>query len=526
MENTFKHLGIDYFLENEWKLFSIISKGKKKERLKFYTDYKDLKIIFKNTEYILNFINSHSDSIDSIINCLENLPDIEPLFNKLKLNFWEIFDIKKFLYFYKKLSYLTHGIIKFKKRYELFFNYLNFGQKDDYTFEITSNYSKKLRKLRGKSACLRKKLRELEYSYLQKLSSKYNISMIKLKNEFSVSYNDNIFKKIKKSKDFDEVAIYGNYSIFYVKFPKSIKKLKEKLAKYREKEYIEEQKIIKKISNRWEKIIPVLKKDFEQLIDFEFIFSRAYLAKKLSLIKPKKSNIIKFKEGIFIPLKRFLDKRGLTYTPISFSSNNKVNIILGSNMGGKTQALKTIGFLQALFQLGFFVPARSFSSKLFSGINFLSMDTMGEIPGLSSFGAEIVWFHKKTTFQNNKEFLYLIDEFARTTNYLEAKALNIGLCEYFNKNSSTLIITTHLDINIKKAKYFLTGGLKSHIEFKKYFKLNFKEKLKFLNTIMDYKIYPIKGFNYIPMEALKISHLMGLPEEILKKALNFLKSHY
>ena len=85
-------------------------------------------------------------------------------------------------------------------------------------------------------------------------------------------------------------------------------------------------------------------------------------------------------------------------------------------MGGKTVALKTFVFFQFLVQSGFYVPAECCRVSLFKGICFIGGDGAASAGGLSSFGIEMNDFIKACGTLDKGPALFIMDEFARTTN--------------------------------------------------------------------------------------------------------------
>ena len=83
----------------------------------------------------------------------------------------------------------------------------------------------------------------------------------------------------------------------------------------------------------------------------------------------------------------------MTYTPLDAVLDANVTVIFGSNMGGKTVALKSFAFLQACAQTGLFVPAVRFETRLFKHFHYLGEGAAKEeTQGLSGFGFEIRQF--------------------------------------------------------------------------------------------------------------------------------------
>ncbi len=101
---------------------------------------------------------------------------------------------------------------------------------------------------------------------------------------------------------------------------------------------------------------------------------------------------------------------------ISITGSNKVLLITGSNMSGKTTFLRTLGVNLVLAQSGLPLPASSFSfspMQIFSSIRI--SDSLQE--NTSYFMAELKKLSAiKVGIKNNKASLVLIDEILRGTN--------------------------------------------------------------------------------------------------------------
>ena len=123
-------------------------------------------------------------------------------------------------------------------------------------------------------------------------------------------------------------------------------------------------------------------------------------------------------------------------------------------MGGKTILLKTVLFCQLLAQRGLFVPAENFSTVVFQSINLIGNDLSDAYNGLSSFGDEIM---NLVESENRDKTLYIVDEFARTTNSTEGKALYSALLQWFTENGRIYSFSSTHQENLPDLENFLTG---------------------------------------------------------------------
>ena len=238
--------------------------------------------------------------------------------------------------------------------------------------------------------------------------------------------------------------------------------------------------------------------------------------------KPGKCGIA-LKNANFIPLQAALKKKSMVYTPFSASFTQKINILYGSNMGGKTVALKTFVFFQMLAQSGFFVPAESFSTQIFDGICFIGGDSSAAAGGLSSFGVEMNDFVQACAELDKGPVLFIMDEFARTTNSEEGAALLGAILRWLSGRSGAFVfMATHLSgINApENTSWFKMKGF-NRDAFRKYFdenpKAGLEEKLKSINRFMCYEMQPGSRENE-SRDAIKIAGILGVNQEIISIA--------
>ena len=119
-------------------------------------------------------------------------------------------------------------------------------------------------------------------------------------------------------------------------------------------------------------------------------------------------------------------------------------VISGSNTGGKTVVLKTVGLLWSLAASGLAVPAREGSR--FPDLKTLHAD-IGDhqtlLGSLSTFSSHIV--HLQTILKSAKPGgLVLLDELGTGTDPKEGAALGIALLEALNRRGCWVLCSTHL----------------------------------------------------------------------------------
>jgi len=257
---------------------------------------------------------------------------------------------------------------------------------------------------------------------------------------------------------------------------------------------------------------------------------RARLAAELKLSRPsvhKYPSPIRLSKARFLPLESRLAAAGLKYTPLSAVFTRRVNIIHGSNMGGKTVALKTLAFMQLAAQSGFFTPAASFETCLFDGLAFMGGAEMETSGGLSSFGLEMNDFAAAHERLKSSNILLLMDEFARTTNSEEAVALLSAILEDLGgRNGAFAFLATHFSglragkgTASFKMRGFDTAAFNDYFSGKPACSLD--EKLRMINRFMRYEL--LEGAAGEARDAIKIAGILGVAKGIIKKAQEFME---
>ena len=125
-----------------------------------------------------------------------------------------------------------------------------------------------------------------------------------------------------------------------------------------------------------------------------------------------------------------------------FETKNGVNIITGSNMGGKTSFLRTIGINIILMNAGGFVCASNFTSNYFK--IFTSMRINDDIEaGISTFYGELLRIKDIVENIDKENILVLIDEIFKGTNYQDRIYGAEEVIKKLNTKKTITLLTTH-----------------------------------------------------------------------------------
>ena len=129
-------------------------------------------------------------------------------------------------------------------------------------------------------------------------------------------------------------------------------------------------------------------------------------------------------------------------TSNDFDCDNGVNIITGSNMGGKTTFLRTIGINLILMQAGTYVCSNSFISCYFK--IFTSMRIRDDVnKGISTFYGELLRIKDMVEYNGSGNMLVLVDEIFKGTNYNDRMYGAREVVNRLNNKSTLAFITTH-----------------------------------------------------------------------------------
>ncbi|MGN1268651.1 MAG: hypothetical protein ACI4U0_04060 [Candidatus Aphodocola sp.] len=125
-----------------------------------------------------------------------------------------------------------------------------------------------------------------------------------------------------------------------------------------------------------------------------------------------------------------------------FEGNDGVYIITGSNMGGKSTLLRTIGINLILMNAGCYVCAKKFQSSYFK--LFTSISVRDDIKkGISTFYGELLRIQEMVQYVDKGNMLVLIDEIFKGTNYQDRIYGAREVIKKFHTKRTIAFITTH-----------------------------------------------------------------------------------
>lgn len=177
-------------------------------------------------------------------------------------------------------------------------------------------------------------------------------------------------------------------------------------------------------------------------------------------------------------------------------------LITGSNTGGKTVALKTLGLLSLMNQCGLCIPAETGSIlPVFQNIYADIGDEQSIVASLSTFSAHMRHIKKILSHITCRD-LVLLDEVGSGTDPEEGSSLALAIIEYLRMRNVLTMVSTHYN-ELKHYAYEISGVENGHVEFDE-------------RTLRPtYRLHiGVAGSSH----ALSIAARLGLPQEIIANA--------
>ncbi len=223
--------------------------------------------------------------------------------------------------------------------------------------------------------------------------------------------------------------------------PVNVVELNNKLSDLKIREHIEIRKILKFLTDILRKKVLQLRKTFNNIIYFDYLYTKVKFAKDYNCTFPEISEELKLfeaKHPLFL-----LSNKEFKPLDIKLDKEKKGLVITGPNTGGKTIFLKTAGLLALLHQSGIPIPVSEESKiPVFDGV-FVDIGDMQSIEqNLSTYSAHIENI-KQILSLVSKDSLVLLDELIPGTDPDEGAAIGIGILKKLKEKNAYVIATTH-----------------------------------------------------------------------------------
>lgn len=239
-----------------------------------------------------------------------------------------------------------------------------------------------------------------------------------------------------------------------------------KLAKKIVEEKVEIERILRELG---ESIVPDLfqiKMTVEKMAEVDSIIAKATYCIAINGRKPYLNNnglidLHKVKHPVLISRKGY---DNVISIDILLGKTFDTMIITGSNTGGKTVSIKTLGLCALMVKSGLYLPTKTesdmaFFKKILADIG----DEQSLEQNLSTFSGHLTNINKILKAADNSS-LVLFDEIGTGTDPAEGAAIAQAIIEDLRKKGSKLVVTTHYG-ELKTLAYNYTGISNASVEF-------------------------------------------------------------
>ncbi|MBP7212486.1 Smr/MutS family protein, partial [bacterium] len=293
---------------------------------------------------------------------------------------------------------------------------------------------------------------------------------------------------------------------FYIE-PSKIVPLNNKLREIKSKIHAEIVRILTDLTRNIRTHIAELKENEKIIAQIDFHFAKARYAVKLHATEPE---IVKTKsleiDGMKHPL--LIDYvEEVVANDFKIGDNYKAVLITGSNTGGKTVTIKTVGLFILMTKAGLFLPCQNAKIYPFKKVLADIGDEQSIAQSLSTFSS-----HMKNIIDivnnSDEETFAIIDEICAGTDPQEGAVLAQVILERLAQKNVTSCITTHY------------GELKSLEYTNPYFK----------NACVEFNVETLKPTYKLTIgipglsNAIAISSTIGLDKTLVDRAKEILVS--
>lgn len=432
----------------------------------------------------------------------------------------EFFELKTFIHYYKDLLRLLGSHIQgysfpdLNPLYEL----LDPDGQQLPVFSISPSFSPRLAELSQEQSELQSRINRSREENLAQARSALNEPA--LKPEFVVSRNQNeLIARLVQSPFFLQSAENIANLTFKLADSSPTTSLLQQLTAVLEDKKQEERRVMKQLKAKLVKHLDLLQQALNETEKLSWDFLRADFGLKFSCVIPElvREPIIHIKAAINLPLRLHLEEQGRSYQELDLDFDQRISLITGANMGGKTTVLKTTGQLVQMAKLGIPLPAKKARLGLPEEIWF-NHDNDKQADNLSSFGREVVAL--TGVLNGGKTCLLLLDEFAKGTNPKEGEALCSAVLRYLAGSPHSCVAATHFTApsQLPELAQFTMAGLDEEAlqTISDGTEIKLKDRLKLMSQAMDYRLIRLDGLQSPPPAAVKIARALGLPEAILQ----------
>ena len=303
---------------------------------------------------------------------------------------------------------------------------------------IHDNASEKLLKIRHDIAHLESQIRSSARPLISKYKEFLSEENITIRNDHFVLPVNSIYK-YKVDGIIHDVSDSGLTTFIE---PSELVAISNKIYLLKADEKEEIFRLLKLLSQKVIKFAPEIIKNNIIISELDFISAKASYASE------NNSFVAALLDEQIIDIKKArhpLIKQGVVANDFYLDKSQRIIIISGPNAGGKTVALKTLGLMVMMNQMGLALPTISpanlgYFPKIYADIG----DNQSLSDNLSTFAAHISNLSTITHFVSSKD-LVLLDELGTGTSPSEGEALAIAVTNFLLKHNVFALISSHFE---------------------------------------------------------------------------------
>ncbi len=268
-----------------------------------------------------------------------------------------------------------------------------------------------------------------------------------------------------------------------------------------------EYQIFQEILDNIQKESILLSKTASALSIVDFLASLAVVAKRYNYVKPSvdESGVIEITDGRHPVLERIqTDERFIPNSIYMDNEDNRLLIITGPNMAGKSTSMRQIALIVIMAQIGSFVPASDakigIADRIFTRIGASDFLTKGQ----STFMVEMIEVANIIHNATSKSII-LLDEVGRGTSTFDGISIAWAVAEYIlNEINARTLFATHYN-ELTELSLTHDGVRNYNVSVKEW-----GDEIIFLRKIEKGPADKSYG--------IQVARLAGLPEGIINRA--------
>jgi DNA mismatch repair protein MutS len=246
----------------------------------------------------------------------------------------------------------------------------------------------------------------------------------------------------------------------------------------------------------------------ELLARLDLLLSFSIVARENNFILPEvdERDLVLIEEGRHPVIEQILEYGAFIPNDTKIGDEERIHIITGPNMAGKSTYLRQVGLIVLLAQIGSFVPAKKAKIGIVDRI-FTRVGAMDNIAlGQSTF---LVEMNETANILNNatSKSLILLDEIGRGTSTFDGLSIAWSVTEYLHNNEklcAKTLFATHYHELTELAKY-LPRLRNYNVAVKEW-----EDEIIFLRKIIPGGCDDSYG--------IQVARLAGIPKEVLERA--------